>query len=88
MCLMGGRADTTLPVPYLFMMFNNITLRGSLMYEDEDVKGLLKLAESGILKLNAAGGLGVLASYPLEDYAKALEAAKSCAEGKIVVVNP
>lgn len=87
-CLMGGRGDTTIPVPYLFMMFNNITLRGSLMYEDEDVTGLIKLAESGILKLNAEGGHGVLGSYPLEDYAKALETAKGCAEGKIVVINP
>ncbi|KAL6691203.1 hypothetical protein J3F84DRAFT_387097 [Trichoderma pleuroticola] len=87
-CLMGGRGDTTLPVPYPFLMFQNITLRGSLMYDDEDVKGLLKLAESGILKLNVEGGLGVLASYLLEVYAKALEKAKSCAEGKIVVVNP
>ncbi|PNP51257.1 hypothetical protein THARTR1_08161 [Trichoderma harzianum] len=87
-CLIGGRGDATLPVPYPFLMFNNITLRGSLMYDDEDVKRLLKLAESGILKLDVEGGLGVLASYPLEDYAKALEKAKSCAKGKIVVVNP
>ncbi|KAL7916807.1 GroES-like protein [Trichoderma velutinum] len=87
-CLVGGRGDTTLPVPYLFLMFNNITLRGSLMYDAEDVQGLLKLAESGILKLDAEGGLGILASYPLEDYAKALEKAESCSDGKIVVVNP
>ncbi|EHK23030.1 uncharacterized protein TRIVIDRAFT_29757 [Trichoderma virens Gv29-8] len=87
-CLMGGRGDTVLPIPYLFMMFNNITVRGSLMYDAEHVRGVIQLAESGILKLGAESGLGILATYSLRDYANALERAKSCSEGNIVVVKP
>ncbi|KAL7928211.1 GroES-like protein [Trichoderma chlorosporum] len=45
-CLIGGRADATLPVPYQFIMFNNITLRGSLKYDPEHVRELIQLAES------------------------------------------
>ncbi len=88
LCLIGGRRDPTLPVPYTALMFNDITIRGSLMYDPEHVRGLIQMAESGILKLGEEGGLEVLASYPLEKYAEALEHAKSSSAGKIVSVNP
>lgn len=86
-CLMGGRGDATLPAPYLAMMFNDITIRGSCMFEAEHVRGLIQMAEAGILKLNGEGGFEVLASYPFDKYAEALEKGKNLSAGKIVVVN-
>ncbi|PTB36256.1 hypothetical protein M441DRAFT_31393 [Trichoderma asperellum CBS 433.97] len=86
-CLLGGRADAALPAPYLAVMFNDITIRGSCMFEAEHVRGLIKMVEAGILKLNGEGGFEVLASYPFEAYAEALERGRDISVGKIVVVN-
>ncbi|KAH8802601.1 chaperonin 10-like protein [Xylogone sp. PMI_703] len=87
-CFLGGRGDTTIPIPYLAVMLNEITIRGSLMYDPEHVRGLIQLAESGVLKLGAEGGFEVMGPYPIEEYTEALEQARKCSVGKIVVVNP
>jgi D-arabinose 1-dehydrogenase-like Zn-dependent alcohol dehydrogenase len=86
-CLLGARGDAALPIPYLAMMFNDIMIRGSCMFEAEHVRGLIKMAEAGVLKLDAQGGFEVLASYPLEKYSQALERGREISAGKIVVVN-
>lgn len=72
-CLLGARADATLPMPYLAMMSNDITIRRSCMFEAEHVRGLIQMVEAGILKLNGEGGFEVVASYPFDKYAEALE---------------
>lgn len=86
-CLLGARGDAALPIPYLAMMFNDITIRGSCMFEAEHVRGLIKMVEAGVLKLNGEGGFEVLASYPFEKYAEALERGREISAGQIVVVN-
>jgi len=88
-CLMGGRADAVIPVNYATMVFKNLTIRGSFMYEREDVKGLIKLAESGRLAIGAIGGFPILAKIPLERYEEALtEAEKDFGmEGIVTVVR-
>jgi NADPH:quinone reductase-like Zn-dependent oxidoreductase len=86
--LIGGRTDSTLPIPYLALMFNNITIRGSYMYDQEHVRGIIKLAESGVLKLGANGGFEVLGPFPLDEYTDALGEAENCAAGKVVAVSP
>ena len=86
---MGGRADAVIPVNYATMVFKNLTIRGSFMYEREDVKGLIKLAESGRLAIGAIGGFPILAKIPLERYEEALtEAEKDFGmEGIVTVVR-
>jgi hypothetical protein len=37
-------------VPYVMAVLNNLTIRGQYMYEREDARGLIKLAEAGLLK--------------------------------------
>ncbi|KAM0257755.1 hypothetical protein ACHAQJ_004206 [Trichoderma viride] len=86
-CLLGGRADATLPVSYLQLLFNEITIRGSLMFDGEHVRALIKMAEAGILKLDKEGGFEVIGSYPFEKYTEALEHGRNVGAGKIVVVN-
>ncbi|KAL7917434.1 GroES-like protein [Trichoderma austrokoningii] len=86
-CLLGARGDGTLPIPYLAMMFNDITIRGSCMFQAEHVRGLIQMVEAGVLRLNAEGGFEVLASYPFEKFLEALERGREISVGKIVVVN-
>lgn len=76
-------------IPYVTAMFMNLTIRGQYMYEKEDVRGVIKLAESGVLKLNAEGGVKVVGEYKLEDVENSFEAAEANAgPGKIVVLTP
>lgn len=75
-CLMGGRADPTLPISCLTMVFKSLTIRGSWMYERDDVKGLIKLVESGKLLIGKAGGFPILSEVPLERHEDALTEAE------------
>ncbi|EFY92350.1 hypothetical protein J3458_000965 [Metarhizium acridum] len=87
-CLMGGRGDAALPVPYGFMVFKDLTIRGSWMYEREHVRALIKMAESGVLKLGKAAGLEVIASYPLEKMDEALDKGLEAGASELVVIGP
>ena len=53
----------------------NLTIHGQYMYERADVRGLIKLAESGVLKLGKGGGQEVFEQFKLEEVNKAFEAA-------------
>lgn len=86
--LVGGRGDDEIPVSYITLLFRDITIRGSLVYEREHIRGLIKLAETGILKLGQKSGLEIIGPFPIEDFENALEAARNCAAGRLVVVNP
>jgi threonine dehydrogenase-like Zn-dependent dehydrogenase len=86
-CLLGGRLDQNLPIPYVKMIFDDVTIRGSWMYEPEHVKGLIKMVESGVLRLNREHGFEILGSYKLEDFEEALDAAQGCAAGKVYVLS-
>jgi threonine dehydrogenase-like Zn-dependent dehydrogenase len=55
------------------------------MYEREDVRGIIKLVEAGVLKLGKSAGQEVVGQFPLEEWQKAFEAAANNPEtGKIV----
>jgi threonine dehydrogenase-like Zn-dependent dehydrogenase len=88
-CLMGGRADPTLPVSYLTMVLKSLTIRGSFMYEREHVKGLIKLVESGRLPIGKAGGFPVVSEVPISRYEEAFaEADKDFGiEGMVTIVR-
>ena len=76
-------------IPYVTAMFMNLTIGGQYMYENEDVRGIIKLAESGALQLNEKGGVKVAGEYKLEDVESSFEAAEANAgPGKIVVLTP
>lgn len=87
-CLMGGRGDASLPYPYSAMVFKDLTIRGSWMYEPQHVRGLLKLVASGKLNIGAGGGMEVIGSYPLDKFEEAMEHGTKCSAGKIVVLSP
>ena len=47
------------------------------MYEREDIKGLIKLAESGVLKLGKEAGQEIFGSFKLEKAEKATNIAEA-----------
>ncbi len=55
-------------------MFMNLTICGQYVYKNEDVRGAIKLAESGALKLNGKGVVVVVGEYQLEDVEDPFEA--------------
>jgi D-arabinose 1-dehydrogenase-like Zn-dependent alcohol dehydrogenase len=86
--LMGVVTDD-IAVPYSYAVWNSLTIKGLYMYERADAKALIKLAESGNLKLGPAGGMKILGTFGLEDIDKAFElAASDKRAGRVVAVVP
>ena len=84
-----GAVSTHVAVPHVMAMFKNLTIRGQYMYEREDVLGLIKLAETGVLKVGEEVGSRVMGTFRLDQ----IDAAFKCAEehtsaGQIVVLGP
>lgn len=83
-----GAIHKDISIPYVVAMHNNLTIRGQYMYEREDVRGIIKLVESGALKLGKAAGHEMV-EYRLEEWAKAMETvAKNQGAGKFVAFKP
>jgi D-arabinose 1-dehydrogenase-like Zn-dependent alcohol dehydrogenase len=74
--VLTGYARGELSLSYGMLVMNNLTIRASYMYEREDVKGLLKLAESGLLPLGKKAGVRLLGRFKLEEWDKAIEFAE------------
>ncbi len=74
--------------PYVVATLNNITIKGKYRYEREDVRGLIKLAESGPLKLGKSAGHEIVGQFRLEEWEKVFKtAAENPATGKAVVFS-
>ncbi|KAK0729522.1 hypothetical protein B0H67DRAFT_1884 [Lasiosphaeris hirsuta] len=74
--LLGGRGDPSIPLSYIMAVLKNLTIRGQYMYEREDVKGLIKLVESGAMPIGKAAGMPVVGQFSLERWAEGFEAAE------------
>ncbi|KAK3986200.1 chaperonin 10-like protein [Cladorrhinum sp. PSN332] len=86
--LMGYIFDDV-AVPYATAVGNNLTIRGQYMYEREDVKIAVKMAEAGVLKLGKEGGTEVVGRFKFEDVGKAFVAVReNSGFGKIVALTP
>ncbi|OIW32661.1 GroES-like protein [Coniochaeta ligniaria NRRL 30616] len=76
-------------VPYAYAMWNNLTIRGQYMYERDDVRSLIKLAEAGVLPLGEKSGVKVIGKFGLDEFGQAIELASSHPEiGSTVVFTP
>ena len=86
--LMGG-IPADISIPYFLVISKNLTIRGQFMYEREDARGIIKLAETGLLKLGKSGGIRTVGQFKLEDWENALEAASKNPEwGNQTVFTP
>jgi threonine dehydrogenase-like Zn-dependent dehydrogenase len=86
--LMGG-VQQDVPFPHALIMFKNITLKGKFMYNREDITAVIKMVQSGLLKLDASNGIKVAGTYGLEDWDEAFTAAaNNRAMGTMTVFKP
>lgn len=93
-CLMGGHTgDVSVPLPKI-MRFD-LTLKGKWMYEPRDVKRMINLVETGVVRLNKDGDLGakplgsaLVGKYKLEEWEKAFDEAEKVAIDGMVLIEP
>ena len=76
----GGRVSfmsvyEDLPLPITHITIWDITIKGKWMYSKEDIRFMIKLAETGFLKLGKAGGITTVGTFSLEKFEAAFEAA-------------
>ncbi|KAK7227976.1 hypothetical protein V2G26_000146 [Clonostachys chloroleuca] len=84
-----GFIPTDLALPYSHAMGNNLTIRGQFMYERADVKSLIRLAESGQLKLGTAGCYEICGKYRLDEMEECFKKTEACQEaGQVVMITP
>lgn len=78
-----------LTLAYRSIMLHNFTIKGRFMCDRDDAKGVIRLAETGFLKLGKSAGHEVVGQFPLEDWQKAFETAKNNPDwGKSVLLTP
>lgn len=83
-----GVLSKNIDVPYGMAVLNNLTIRGQYMYEREDIVNLIKLVESGVLKLGKEAGHEVVGRYGLDQFGEAIECAvQNQAPGVTVVLE-
>ncbi|KAI1846918.1 hypothetical protein JX266_007139 [Neoarthrinium moseri] len=86
--LMGGLMGDV-PLPHHFIMHNDITLKGKWMYSRDDLLLLIKMVETGILKIGREGGCTVAGIFGLDDWKQAWDVAEEKAGlGEKVLIKP
>ena len=87
--LMGGIGGDV-ALPHHAIVHRDLTLKGKWMYERQDVRDLIRMAEVGVLKLGGGEACGqkVIGKYALENWDKAFKAAKDNASsgGKALIM--
>jgi threonine dehydrogenase-like Zn-dependent dehydrogenase len=87
-CLMGGQRGDV-PIPHSFVMHNDNTIKGKWMHAREDIFQLIRMIETGILKIGKAGGSSTGGAFSLDDWKQALDlASEESGLGQRVVFNP
>jgi threonine dehydrogenase-like Zn-dependent dehydrogenase len=82
--LLGGQPEQAIPLPFAAVVFNSLTIKGQFMAEREDIKGLIRLIESGALRLDHRW----IGKYPLDNFHLALDkAAENPGTGNLVCLD-
>lgn len=83
----GGIIDLNLP--YSTVLGRRLTLKGTMMYSREQAQELIKMIETGVLRLGPKAGLTVKQTFDLEDWDDAIEtAAREAGAGQTVLFTP
>lgn len=86
--LMGGIVGGV-EIPYITVLFKNLIVRGRFVYERHHAEQVIKLVESGKLRIGQQVGMTTAAIFGLEQYGRALdEAEKLPGWGKIIQIMP
>lgn len=85
---MGGIRDDV-SIPHSVVMHGNLTLKGKWMFEREDIKGMIKMVENGVMKLGESAGVRIVGKFGLEEWDKAFTAAeKNAGVGEMALITP
>ena len=88
-CVLMGGLQSDVAVPYPLLMFMGLSIIGKFMFERDDVIVLIKMVETGNMKLGKEAGISSLGVFKLEEFEKALQLAESeVAWGKEVSISP
>ena len=86
--LMGG-IPGDVAIPHRAVMHRDLMLKGKWMYDRQQVLGLIKMIETGILKLDKGKGQRLVEKFALEDWNKAFTAAAdNSGKGTKAVIVP
>jgi threonine dehydrogenase-like Zn-dependent dehydrogenase len=86
--LMGGLGGD-LKIPHSVVMHRDLCLRGKWMYSAQNVRDLVKMIETGLLRLGEGSGTKIVGRYRLEEWEKAFdEAKKNLGKEDFVVMMP
>ncbi|RMZ75387.1 hypothetical protein DV737_g5316, partial [Chaetothyriales sp. CBS 132003] len=85
--LMGGQCEDV-KFPYSRIMTRNIKLFGKWMYDQSDIRALIQMAESGILKLRGGEGTGCKGVFGLDQWQEGSSVAESEGGKGTVLVKP
>ena len=84
-----GFAYGNVSAPYAQMVLKSLTIQAKYMYEREDVKEVIALAERGLLPLGARAGHQVLGKFKLEEWEQAFTLSNEKSKwGQDVVLTP
>ncbi|OAL45082.1 GroES-like protein [Pyrenochaeta sp. DS3sAY3a] len=90
-CVMGygAGAQSNVEISVMDLMFKGITVHGHAMYRSEDVRELIRLAESGVLKLGRKRGFDEVKEFTYEDLQQGFEwVSKNNKLGQMAVLVP
>ncbi|KAJ4294992.1 hypothetical protein N0V90_007000 [Kalmusia sp. IMI 367209] len=83
--LMGGIQEDV-AIPLRQVMRKNLTLRGTWMYDREQVHALIKMVETGILKIGEQSGVKDIGVFQFGEWEKAFDVASENARWDAAVV--
>ena len=76
-------------LPYSLAVFKSLIVKGLYMYEREQVRGLIKLVETGAVKVGKPAGIEIVGTFKLEEIDQALKAtAAKHGIGYLTVLTP
>ncbi|CRK25927.1 hypothetical protein BN1723_013761, partial [Verticillium longisporum] len=85
--LMSGVPEISIPIPLL--QLKGITVRATMMCTWSQEEDLVKLVQTGVLKLGEKAGLKIQRAFKMEDFAEALQVAGTeSSAGRSVVFTP
>lgn len=78
-----GSMTVALPIPYTYMMINNLSILGNFMYPKDALRKLLELVRSGQLQLDFIEPK----VFSMPELFEAMEAAKSAGNFENIIIN-
>ncbi|KAK4202355.1 hypothetical protein QBC40DRAFT_276608 [Triangularia verruculosa] len=84
-----GTITEGLAVPYATVVWKSLTIKGQYMYDRIDAQQIVKMVESGVLRVGPESGAEVVGKFKLDELDKGWEAAaKNTDYGKIIALTP